>query len=198
MIGAGTVGAAVLFFPFVPTLFADGGRALSSLVGTTDPLRLARLSLGPGPGTWPVAAFLPIAAVLGLGLVRGDARGPAARAAFAGGIGLVLAWLAAANYLPLGLTNPPAYAALAAVSMASLIGFGLTSFTGSSAFRVLRTPAGERRSAHTRPGRRTPAPVGRGHGRNVGRRPGRGADPRRMGGRERYRSGLVPCAVAHR
>ena len=128
---AAAVGAAVLLFPFVPTLFADGGRALASLVGTTEPDRLARLSLGSGPGTWPVAAFLPIGAVLGFGLVRGDLRGPAARAALAGGAGLILSWLAAANYLPLPLANPPAFAVLAAVSMASLIGFGLTSFTGS-------------------------------------------------------------------
>jgi GT2 family glycosyltransferase len=125
------VGAAVLLFPFVPALLADGGRALSSLVGTTQLDRLASLSLGPGPGTWPVAAFLPIAAVLGLGLVRGELRGPATRAAVAGGAGLILSWLATANYLPFGLANPPAYAALAAVSMASLIGFGLTSFSGS-------------------------------------------------------------------
>ncbi len=125
------VGAAVLLFPFVPALLADGGRALSSLVGTTQLDRLASLSLGPGPGTWPVAAFLPIAAVLGLGLVRGALRGPATRAAVAAGAGLLLSWLATANYLPLGLANPAAYAALAAVSMASLIGFGLTSFSGS-------------------------------------------------------------------
>ena len=132
--GAGAVGAAVLLFPFVPTLFADGGRALSSLIGTTEPVRLARLSLGSGPGTWPVAAFLPIGALLGLGLVRGELRGPAARAAVAGGAGLILSWLAAASYLPHGLSNPPVYAALSAVSMASLIGFGLTSFTGSLRF----------------------------------------------------------------
>jgi GT2 family glycosyltransferase len=129
--GAAAVGAAVLLFPFVPTLLADGGLALASLIGTTEPARLARLALGPGPGTWPVAAFLPIAAVLGLGLVRGELRGPAARAALAGGVGLILSWLAAANYLPVGLANPPAYAALAAVSMASLVGFGLASFSGS-------------------------------------------------------------------
>lgn len=131
---AAAVGAAVLLFPFVPTLLADGGRALSSLVGTTEPDRLARLSLGSGPGTWPVAAFLPIGAALGFGLVRGELRGPAARAAVAGGAGLILSWLAAANYLPLPLSNPPAFAVLAAVSMSSLIGFGLTSFTGSLRF----------------------------------------------------------------
>jgi hypothetical protein len=127
----GAVGAAVLLFPFVPTLLADGGRALASLVGTTEPDRLARLAIGPGPGTWPVAAFLPAGAALGLGLVRGDLRGLAARATVAAGAGLILSWLAAANYLPPALSNPPAYAALAAFSMASLIGFGLTSFTGS-------------------------------------------------------------------
>jgi hypothetical protein len=124
----------VLLFPFVPTLLADGGRALSSLVGTMEPDRLARLSLGSGPGTWPVAAFLPIGAVLGLGQVRGELRGPAARATVAGGAGLILSWLAAANYRPPPLSNPPSFAALAAVSMASLIGFGLTSFTGSLRF----------------------------------------------------------------
>ena len=131
LVALGALGAAVLLFPFVPTLLADGGRALGSLVGTTEPDRLARLSLGPGPGTWAVAAFLPIGAALGLGLVRGALRGPAARATLAAGAGLILSWLAAANHLPTALSNPPAYAALAGVSMASLIGFGLTSFTGS-------------------------------------------------------------------
>ncbi|MCD6021386.1 MAG: hypothetical protein K0R20_1096 [Actinomycetia bacterium] len=131
LMSLGAIGAAVLLFPFVPTLLTDGGRALSSLVGTTEPDRLARLAIGPGPGTWPIAAFLPIGAALGLGLVRGPLRGPAARAALAAGAGLILSWLAAANYLPSALSNPPAYAALAAVSMAGLIGFGLTSFTGS-------------------------------------------------------------------
>lgn len=131
LMSLGAIGAAVLLFPFVPTLLTDGGRALASLVGTTEPDRLARLAIGPGPGTWPIAAFLPIAAALGFGLVRGPLRGPAARAAVAAAVGLILSWLAAANYLPAALSNPPAYAALAAVSMAGLIGFGLTSFTGS-------------------------------------------------------------------
>jgi hypothetical protein len=125
------VGAAVLLFPFVPTLLADGGRALASLVGTTEPERLARLSFGPGPGTWAIAAYLPLGAVLGLGLVRGRLRGSAARAALAIGAGLILSWLAAANYLPPALSNPLAFGAVGAVSMASLIAFGLTSFTGS-------------------------------------------------------------------
>jgi GT2 family glycosyltransferase len=134
LIGLGAVGAAVLLFPFVPTLLADGGSALGSLVGTTEPDRLARLSFGPGPGTWTVAAFLPIGAAIGLALVRGALRGPAVRATVAGGGGLLLSWFAAANYLSPALSNPLAYGALAAVSMAGLIGFGLTSFTGSLRF----------------------------------------------------------------
>ncbi|HEX5938538.1 MAG TPA: glycosyltransferase family 2 protein [Actinomycetota bacterium] len=125
------VGAAVLLFPFVSTILADGGRALTSLVGTTEPERLARLALGSAPGTWPVALYLPIAAAIGLALVRPPLRGPAARVTVAGGAGLLLSWLAAANRLPPALTNPGAYAGLAAVSMATLVGFGLGSFTGS-------------------------------------------------------------------
>jgi GT2 family glycosyltransferase len=128
---AAGVGAAVLLFPFVPTLFADGGRALSSLVGTTEPGRVARLALGAAPGTWQVAAFLPISAGLALALVRTDLRAPAGRAAVAAVAGVVLSWLSAAHHLPAGLSNPAAYAALAAVSMATVIGLGLTSFMGS-------------------------------------------------------------------
>ena len=129
LMSLGAIGAAVLLFPFVPTLLTDG-RALASLVGTTEPDRLARLAIGPGPGTWPIAAFLPIGAALGLGLVREPLRGPAARAAVAAGAGLVLSgWRRRTTFLP--HSNPPAYAAVAAVSMAGLIGFGLTSFTGS-------------------------------------------------------------------
>jgi GT2 family glycosyltransferase len=134
--GAAAAGAAVLLFPFVPTLLTDGGRALSSLVGTTEPDRLARLALGRGPGTWVVAAFLPIAAAIGLALVRGPLRAPANRAAAAVVVGLILSWLAAAGYLPTGLSDPAAYAAVAAVGMAGLVAFGLSSFTGS-----LRTEA---------------------------------------------------------
>jgi GT2 family glycosyltransferase len=129
--GVALVGAAVLLFPFVPTVFADGGRALSSLVGTIRPDRLARLALGDGSGTWVIAAFLPISAAIGFGLVRAELRGPAARAAAGAGVGLILSWLSAAGYLSTGLSNPPAYAALAGVSMATLVAFGLTSSIGS-------------------------------------------------------------------
>jgi GT2 family glycosyltransferase len=129
--GLGAVGAAVLLFPFVPTVFADGGRALGSLVGTTEVDRLVRLALGGGPGTWTVALFLPIAAAISFGLVRGELRAPAGRAAASGSVAIVLAWLSAADRLPTALANPSAYAALAAVAMATLVALGLTSSLGS-------------------------------------------------------------------
>ena len=50
LVAGAAVGAAVLLFPFVSTLLADGGLALTSLVGTTEPDRLGRLALGAGPG----------------------------------------------------------------------------------------------------------------------------------------------------
>jgi hypothetical protein len=127
----GAVGAAVLLFPFVPTVFADGGRALGSLIGTTEPDRLVRLAPGDGPGTWMIAAFLPVAAAIAFGLVGGDLRPRAARAAAAAALAIVFAWLAAAGWVPTALANPSAYLALAAVAMAMLISLGLTSSLGT-------------------------------------------------------------------
>ena len=185
LVSLSVVGAAVLLFPFVPTLLADGGRALGSLVGTTEPERLARLSLGPGPGTWAIAAFLPIGAAIGLGLVRGSLRGPAVRAAVGVGAGLILSWLAAANYLPPALSSPPAFAAVAAVSMATLIGFGLTSFTGSLRLESfgMRQVAGGVLAVVLGAG--ILPPVGRRDGRDLGRRVARGTDPTRVDRGER-------------
>ena len=51
-----------------------------STIGTTDLGSLARLALGGGPGTWSIAAFLPIAAVLAFSLVGPEHRGVASRA----------------------------------------------------------------------------------------------------------------------
>jgi hypothetical protein len=137
--GVGAVGAAVLLFPFVPTIFADGGRALGSLIGTTDPERLVRLALGAGPGTWAVATFFPVAAAISFGLVRGQLRPRAGRAAAAAALGIVLAWSAAAERLPTALANPSAYAALAAVAMATLIALGLTSSWGTMRLEAFGT-----------------------------------------------------------
>jgi GT2 family glycosyltransferase len=132
LLGA-TVGAAVLLFPFVPALFAGGGIALASWIGVTDSARLVRLALGGGPGTWEVAAFMPIAALLGLALSGSEHRARAGRAAVWALAGIALSWLAAAGYLPPALSNAPVYAALAAVGMAFLVAFGIASAVGGLA-----------------------------------------------------------------
>ncbi|MEP6972855.1 MAG: glycosyltransferase family 2 protein [Actinomycetota bacterium] len=124
---AASVAAAVLLFPFVPTVAAGGSAALGSRVGTTDLGALGRLALGGGPGTWPVAAFLPIAAVFAFALVGLEHRGVAGRAACTSVLGLALAWFSAAGYLPSWAANPPVYLALATVGEAMIVGLGLSS-----------------------------------------------------------------------
>ena len=139
LISLSVLGAAVLLFPFVPTLLADGGspdlprrhhRAGASRpagararAGHLDDRCVPPDRGGPRPRTRPW-------------LTPGPGRPGRGRR----GAGLTLSWLAAANYLPPGLSNPPAFAAAAAVSMATLIGFGLTSFTGS--LRLSRSGCG--------------------------------------------------------
>ena len=93
------VGAAVLLFPFVPTLVAGGGAALrlDDRDAPTSSM-LARLALGGGPGTWVGrASFLPIAAVLPSRWSGAEYRGRASRAAVTAIAGLGLAWLSAAG-----------------------------------------------------------------------------------------------------
>ena len=87
-------------------LAADGGAAFTSLIGTTDVGALARLTFGPGPGTWEVSAFLPIAALVAFALTGGEYRARSIRAVAMGLAGLALSWLSAAGYLPSALSNP--------------------------------------------------------------------------------------------
>lgn len=122
--------AAVLLFPFLPDLVAGSGVALSSEIGTADPREVGRLALGEAPGSWPVAWFLPVAALLGLALSTGTRRAPAARAMAAAVIGLGLAWASGAGYLPAALSNAPVYVALCAVAAAFLVAAGLSSAIG--------------------------------------------------------------------
>jgi len=122
--------AAGLLFPFLPTLAAGGGRALGSLIGTTDLVRLARLSIGSGSGSWMVAAFLPISAALGLALVGPGLRARALRAAVIALFGLALAWLSSAGWLPAAAANAPIYLTLSAAAEAMLVCFGLASVLG--------------------------------------------------------------------
>ncbi len=119
--------AAVLLFPFVPTLVAGDAVGLGSRIGTTDLGALGRLALGGGPGTWSIAAFLPIAAVLAFSLVGREHRGVANRAVLTVIAGLALAWSSSAGYLPVWAANAPIYLALAAVGEALIVGLGLSS-----------------------------------------------------------------------
>lgn len=119
--------AAVLLFPFVPSLVAGSGQALGSGVFTRDLADLAMLTLGGGPGTWFAAAFLPIAAVLAFGLVGAGYRARAARLMAIAVAGLALGWLSGVDYLTGSLANAPAYLSMAAVAEALLIGLGLSS-----------------------------------------------------------------------
>ena len=128
--GAAVLGGAILMFPFVPTLAAGGGAAFRSTIGTAEPVDLARLALGGGPGTWIAAWFLPIGAALALAVVRAPFRTVAWRAAVLAGVGLGLSWASAAGWLPDAVSNAPAYATLAAVAEALLLAYGLSSALG--------------------------------------------------------------------
>ena len=128
---AAAVGAAILLFPFIPTVVAGGGLALRSFVGTSDPWEIVRLVLGSAPGAWAVAYFLPLAAVLGLALTGDRLRPTAIRSGVVATVALCLAWASAAGYLPAVLSNAPAYAALAATEEVFLVAFGIASVTGA-------------------------------------------------------------------
>jgi GT2 family glycosyltransferase len=135
--------AAVLLFPFVPTLLASAGAALGSQVGTLDPWRTLRLALGDAPGSGPIAYFLPLAAVLGLSIMSWEFRGVSIRATAIAVLGTSLAWISAAGYLPVSISNPPVYAAVAGVAEAMLVAFGVASVAG----RIGRESFGSRQIA---------------------------------------------------
>ena len=78
--GASALAAAVLLFPFAPVLAADGGAAFTSLIGTKNVGELVRVTFGPGPGTWEVSAFLPIAPLLAFALTGAEYRSRSIRA----------------------------------------------------------------------------------------------------------------------
>jgi GT2 family glycosyltransferase len=119
--------AAVLLLPFLPTIASSGAVGLGSTLGTTDLGWLGRLALGGGPGTWAIAAFLPIAALLALALVSPDHRGVALRATMTVLMGLALAWLSSAGYLPAWAANAPVYLAITTMAEALIVGLGLAS-----------------------------------------------------------------------
>jgi GT2 family glycosyltransferase len=127
LVGASVVATAILTFVFIPSLVAGQGAAFTSFIGTTDLAEVARLVPGSGPGTWEVALFLPVAALVSFALVGAELRPRAIRAALASVAGLALSWLSAAGWLPMPLSDPLAYLALAAVGEALLVAFGVAS-----------------------------------------------------------------------
>ena len=137
--------AAVLLFPFVPTMVAGGGASLVSRIGTTDLPQLARLAPGPGPGTWVVASFLPIAALVSFALVGAELRAPAIRAGLVALGGLALSWLSAADWMPGSLSNPLSYLLVAAVAEVMLVAYGVSSAVtglGREAFGIRQVLTG--------------------------------------------------------
>jgi GT2 family glycosyltransferase len=126
----GLLAGVALVFPVVPDIADAPGAELASRVGSTDVWSVLRLAPGGGPGTWGLAAFLPVAAILGFAIVGREHRARAWRAMLLALGALALAWASAARWLPEPLTNQPAYLVLAAMSMAALVGYGLASLSG--------------------------------------------------------------------
>jgi GT2 family glycosyltransferase len=123
-------GAAVLLFPFAASMVFGGGLQLHSLAGVPSFDHLVRLAPDGGPGSWSVAWFLPIVALVGFTLVEGGARRAAWRYLAVGVAGVYLAWLSAAGYLPPQLANAPSYLAAAALAYCTLVVRGLGAMIG--------------------------------------------------------------------
>jgi GT2 family glycosyltransferase len=120
-----TAVAAALVFPVVPAIWSEPGAGLSSQVGVASFGLLGRLAPTGGAGTWPVAWFLPIAAVVALSLVGSEYRASAWRAVVVATAGIFLAWISAAGRLPVPLSNAPIYVAVSAVAEATVVAYGL-------------------------------------------------------------------------
>ncbi|MEX0832708.1 MAG: glycosyltransferase [Actinomycetota bacterium] len=125
-----TIAGLLLSFPLVFDIAMGFGRGLGSEIGRPDSWSLFRLSLGPGKGDWPIAWFLPAAALIGFAVARTEHRKTADRFLLSALAGSALAWASAAGYLPGPLANAPAYVVVAAVSYAGLVGIGLAGLFG--------------------------------------------------------------------
>ena len=123
----GGMAAAALVFPMTEDLIRAPAAGLSSSVGRTDVWAILRLAPGGGPGTWAIAAFLPIAAVLCFAIVGREHRLRAWRAVLVVLAGLVLAWASAARYLPEMFSNTTVYVVVAALGEAAIVAYGVAS-----------------------------------------------------------------------
>jgi GT2 family glycosyltransferase len=119
--------AGVLIFPLTSELVRAGGSSMVDFAGRPSFEALVHGALGRAPGAWAVGLFLPIAAAIGLVFVSRRLSAPAVRAALAAIPSVYLAWLATAGYLPPAVSNPVAYAGVATLSFALLVGMGLAS-----------------------------------------------------------------------
>jgi GT2 family glycosyltransferase len=116
--------AAALSFPLVAHLAEVGGGATVEAGAPADFAALLRLSPGEAPGDGPAALFLPVAGLLGFVLAETGRRRAAWRNLLSATVTIPLAWLAAAGWLPEPVSNPVAFVAAAAVSLAFLVGMG--------------------------------------------------------------------------
>jgi GT2 family glycosyltransferase len=123
----GVVAAEALVFPLIEDLLRAPAAGLSSSVGRTDVWSILRLAPGGGPGTWAIAAFLPIAAALSFAVVGREHRLRAWRALLVVLAGLGLAWASANRYLPEAFTNTTIYVVVAALGEAAIIAYGVGS-----------------------------------------------------------------------
>ncbi|MGH2635268.1 MAG: glycosyltransferase [Actinomycetota bacterium] len=117
--------AAILAFPVVADLVSGGGGSLASFVGSDDPWSVLLVVPDGGPGSWALAGFLPVAAIVCFAAVATEQRGRAWRAMAVAVAGTGLAWASTAGYLPDPLTNAPVYLATAAFCEAAVIAYGL-------------------------------------------------------------------------
>lgn len=120
--------AAALAFPVLLAAVGGPSEALSSNIGTDDVWFLLRLAPGDGPGTWAIAGFLPIAALVCFAGVGAAQRRNAWAALMVAVSSTILAWASVARYLPDALSNAPAWLAGAAVAEAVLVAYGLATF----------------------------------------------------------------------
>jgi hypothetical protein len=126
LVGVALILMAALTFPISFDLARGAFRSMADLAGTPSFGALARLSLGPGPGSWVTGFFLPISGGVAILFVTRDHQALALRAGAAAVMALYLSWLAAAGYLPAVLSNPVAYVVVAAFSESLLVGLGLS------------------------------------------------------------------------
>jgi GT2 family glycosyltransferase len=137
---AAAVVAAALTFPLVAYLAEVGGGAAVEAGAPATFAALVRLSPGAAPGGGPAALFLPVAGLLGFVLAEVGRRRAAWRNLLAAATAIPLAWLAAAGWLPEPVSNPVAFVAAAAVSLAFLVGMGTVGLGSTMRRAAFGTP----------------------------------------------------------